>query len=45
MMTHMPGFQSFFSFFASFCIGKLTTSSISVNDKGMIVCVCMGAEI
>ena len=24
MSTHMPGFQSFFSFFASFCIGKIS---------------------
>ena len=24
MSTHMPGFQSFFGFFASFCIGKIS---------------------
>ena len=24
MSTHLPGFQSFFSFFASFCIGKIS---------------------
>ena len=24
MSTHMPGFQSFFSVFASFCIGKIS---------------------
>ena len=24
MSTHMPGFQSFFSFFASFCIGQIS---------------------
>ena len=23
MSTHMPGFQSFFNFFASFCTGKI----------------------
>ena len=29
MSTHVPGFRSFFGFFASFCIGK--TSSIRVK--------------
>ena len=24
MSTHVPGFQSFFRFFASFCIGKIS---------------------
>ena len=24
MSTHLPGFQSFFSFFALFCIGQMT---------------------
>ena len=24
MITHMPGFHSFFSFFASFCIGQIS---------------------
>ena len=24
MSTHMPGFQSFFRFFASFCIGHMS---------------------
>ena len=28
----MPGFQPFFSFFASFCIIKIATSSIRVNQ-------------
>ena len=31
MNTNVPGFQSFFSFFSSFCIEKLATSSIVVN--------------
>ena len=32
MSTHVPGFQSFFRYFASFCIGKLATSSMRVNS-------------
>ena len=31
MSTHMPGFQSFFRFFASFVLVKLATSSTGVN--------------
>ena len=31
MSTHVPGFQSFFRFFASIGLAKLTTSSIRVN--------------
>ena len=31
MSTHMPGFQLFLMIFASFCIGKLATSSIRVE--------------
>ena len=34
MSTHVPGFQSFFRFFASFCIGKI--SSIRV-ETGFLV--------
>ena len=30
MSTHMPGFQSFFSFFASFCIDK-------INHQGWVL--------
>ena len=33
MSTHVQGFQSYFSFFAAFCIVKLATSSIRVNHK------------
>ena len=32
--THVPWFQSFFRFFASFCIGKLGTSSMRFNFRG-----------
>ena len=31
MSTHLPGFQSFFSFFASFLLASLSTSSIMVK--------------
>ena len=31
MSNHMPGFQSFYRFFASCCIGKLATISVRVN--------------
>ena len=31
MSTYLPGFESFYRIFASFCIGKLATSSIRVN--------------
>ena len=31
MSTHVPGFQSFFSVFALFCIGKLAPTSIRVK--------------
>ena len=34
MSTHLPGFQSFFSFFATFGIVKLASSSIRVKVKG-----------
>ena len=34
MSNHVPGFQSFFRFFASFCIGKI--SSIRV-ETGILV--------
>ena len=34
--THMPGFQSFFNFLASFCIVKLATSSIRVKIHELI---------
>ena len=34
MSTHVPGFRSFYRFFASFCIGKSATSSISVKSEG-----------
>ena len=30
MSTHMPGFQSFFSFFASFCIGKISHQRVKL---------------
>ena len=33
MTTHVTGFQSFFKFFASFCIGKLATSGIRVKGE------------
>ena len=32
MSTHVPGFQSFFRFFASFCVGQIATCSIRVNS-------------
>ena len=32
MSTHIPGFQSFSSFSASFCIGKYSHSSIRGKD-------------
>ena len=32
MSTYMPGFQSFFRFFASFVLAKLATSSIRVKE-------------
>ena len=35
MSTHMPGFQSFFSFLCHFVLAKLATSSIRV--KGGVV--------
>ena len=33
MSTHVPGFQSFFKFFASFCIGKISHSSMRVKHN------------
>ena len=33
MNTHLPGFQSFFVFFASFCIGKISDQ----QHKGQII--------
>ena len=33
MSTLVPGFQSFFNFFASFCIGQIATSIIGVNPS------------
>ena len=37
MSTHLPGFQSFFSFFNHFVLAKLATSSIRV--KAQVCCV------
>ena len=31
MSTHLPGFQSFFSFFSSFCIGKISNKQHKVK--------------
>ena len=33
MSTHMPGFQSFFRFFASFCIGQIFESLALAKTK------------
>ena len=33
MSTHLPGFQSFLSFFTYFVLAKLSTSSIRVKVK------------
>ena len=36
MSTHLPGFQSFFSFLRPFVLAKLATSSIRVNSYWLI---------
>ena len=37
MSIHVPGFQSFFSFFLHhFAMAKLATSSIGINNKAKI---------
>ena len=33
MSTHLPGFQSFFSFFASFCIGQVSHQQLRVKQS------------
>ena len=37
MSTHMPGFQSLFSFFASFCIGQISHHQAAVNVQELRV--------
>ena len=33
MSTHVPGFQSFFRFYASFCIGQISHQLSSIRVK------------
>ena len=37
MSTHVPGFQSFFSFLIHFVLAKLATSNIRVKDQHVIL--------
>ena len=44
MSTHVPGFQSFFRFFASLVLAKLATSSIRVKVSSGCQVSCPGGS-